>query len=176
MKQVIITAGIILSSLFAMASPPSENGKAIFIARCASCHNVNKKLTGPALAGIDERHSAEWIVNFVHSSQTLIKSGDKEAVAVFEENNKVAMPDHPDLTAADVANIIAYVKEEAKNQVKDDAPFQRPHKMMANYTPLSITKDYSIILIYFGVVALLVVSLLALVNVKSMQRDKAKNV
>ena len=96
-------------------------------------------------------------------------------VFVFEENNKVAMPDHADLTAADIASIITYIKDEAKNKVKDDSPFQRPHKMMANYTPLSITKDYSIILIYFGVVAVLVVSLLALVNVKAMQRHEVKN-
>ena len=32
----------------------SKEGKTIFSTRCAGCHNVNKTLTGPALAGVDQ--------------------------------------------------------------------------------------------------------------------------
>src|SRR4051812_17969223 len=52
---------------------PVPEGKTIFMNRCAACHNVNKKLTGPALAGVDNRHNLDWIVRFVQSSQTVIK-------------------------------------------------------------------------------------------------------
>lgn len=31
-------------------------GKTVFMSKCASCHNVLKKGTGPALAGLEERH------------------------------------------------------------------------------------------------------------------------
>jgi cytochrome c2 len=76
----------------ANATPPVEDGKTIFTARCAACHNVNKQLTGPALAGVHERRSIDWIIKFVHSSQTMVKSGDKDAVALFEKFNKIPMP------------------------------------------------------------------------------------
>src|SRR5688500_16613500 len=88
----------LLPAATALADPPAEEGKTIFAARCASCHNVNKDLTGPALAKVDERRSMEWIVSFIRSSQSLVKSGDKDAVAVFEKFNRIPMPDHPDLS------------------------------------------------------------------------------
>ena len=31
-------------------------GKALFMGKCASCHNVLKPGTGPALKGLEERH------------------------------------------------------------------------------------------------------------------------
>ena len=35
----------------------AQDGKALFSQNCASCHAVNKKLTGPALAGVEDRWS-----------------------------------------------------------------------------------------------------------------------
>ena len=67
-------------------------------------------MTGPALAGVDQRRSIDWIINFVHSSQTVIKNGDAYAVALYQKFNKVQMPDHPDLSPGDIKNIVAYIK------------------------------------------------------------------
>ena len=69
---------------------------------------------GPALAGVAERHTEDWIVHFVHSSQTVIKGGDKTAIALYEKFNKVPMPDHPDLSAENIKGILAYIKSETK--------------------------------------------------------------
>ena len=33
----------------------AQDGKALFQQNCASCHAINKKLTGPALAGVESR-------------------------------------------------------------------------------------------------------------------------
>src|SRR5206468_4896771 len=90
---------LLIPGITAFANPPSEEGKQIFTTRCAGCHNVNRILTGPALAGVDQRHSIDWIINFVHSSQTVIRGGDKQAVALFEKFNRIPMPDHPDLSS-----------------------------------------------------------------------------
>ncbi len=49
----------------------------------------------------------KWIRN----SSDLIKSGDAKAVKVFEENNKIAMTAFPQLSDADIDNIIAYTSE-----------------------------------------------------------------
>src|SRR6476660_4483018 len=112
MKIRLILFTLLLSAT-ALAAPPAEEGRAIFTARCAACHNVNKVLTGPALAGVDTRHSIDWIVNFVHSSHTVIKSGDPAAVALFNKFNHIQMPDHPDLNAAQIKNVVEYIKTEA---------------------------------------------------------------
>ena len=97
MKTRILILILFISSV-ARALPVVDEGKAIFTARCAACHNVNKIVTGPALAGVEERRSVDWIISFVHSSQTLVKSGDPTAVELFNKFNNIPMPDHPDLT------------------------------------------------------------------------------
>lgn len=150
-----------------------EDGKAIFTSRCAACHNVNKVLTGPALAGVDQRRSIEWITQFVRSSQTLIKSGDKNAVAVFNQFNNVTMPDHPDLTADNIKSIVQYIR----SQVATDAPkgpFAKPGKLQTVYLPLSVSRDYGLLIAYLMTVALLVMLLLFAVRLKSFQANTAR--
>jgi mono/diheme cytochrome c family protein len=154
----------------AKAAPPTEEGKAIFATRCASCHNINKVLTGPALAGVDERHSIDWIVAFVQSSQSLIKKGDKEALALYEKFNNIPMPDHPDLTADNIKNIVAYIKAETKAVSEEKVPFEKPAKLRPAYIPLSLKKDAGFFLGFLGVVALLIIVLLFAVQLKQYER------
>src|ERR1043165_3643962 len=94
------------------ASPPDTDGKNIFMSRCAACHNINKILTGPALAGIDQRRNIDWIISFVQSSQSVIKKGDVYATALFEKFNKIQMPNHPDLTPDNIKSVVAYIKSQ----------------------------------------------------------------
>ena len=134
--------------------------------RCAACHNVNKVLTGPALAGVDQRRSIDWIVKFVHSSQTLVKSGDKAAVELFQRFNGITMPDHPDLTAENIKSIVEYVKS-ATVSVDTKKPFAKPTKLEPYYRPLSLSRDYLIFIVYFFAVALLIFTLLLAVRSKA---------
>ena len=151
---------------------PIDPGKTIFSSRCAGCHNVNKQLTGPALAGVDERRSIEWIVNFVHSSQTMVKKGDKEAVTLYEKFNKVPMPDHSDLTEKDIKSIVEYIKSEAKPMEENKAPFARPTKKPSNAKPLSLD-DYKFFGVFLFAVGLLIAVLLFAVQVNTFQRNQA---
>ena len=41
--------------------PKVAIGKKIFQTNCASCHKLDKKLIGPALGGIADKRSAEWL-------------------------------------------------------------------------------------------------------------------
>ncbi len=86
----------------------SGNGKSLFNANCAACHKLDKKLIGPALGGVSERRSREWLQAWIHDNQALIKSGDAEAIAIFEEFNKSPMQAFPQLSEQDVDDIIAY--------------------------------------------------------------------
>ena len=136
MKNKFLVSLLFISvvGLAAHASPePPLEGKTIFMSRCAACHNVNKPLTGPALAGVDERRSIDWIINFVHSSQEMVKAGDKDAVALFEQFNRIPMPDHKDLTPENIKSIVEFIKAETVATTDSEAPFAKPPKKLAKY-------------------------------------------
>ena len=89
----------------------AQDGKALFSQNCASCHAVNKKLTGPALAGVEDRWPEKknlyaWIKN----SAAFLKTGDPYANKLYEEYNKTAMNNFPGLADADIDAILAYIK------------------------------------------------------------------
>ena len=161
----------VLFSITGIAAPPIEDGKAIFTTRCAGCHNVNKPMTGPALAGVDKRRSMDWIISFVKSSQTMVKKGDKDAVALFEKFNKIPMPDHADLTEAHIKSVVDFVKSETK-EVKEEVPFATPEKIRPNYTPISLT-DYPFFIGFLGAIGLLILVLLFAVQAGEYRRGKA---
>nr|WP_315186510.1 c-type cytochrome [uncultured Flavobacterium sp.] len=111
-----------LSSFAQDAAPAAATGgdpakgKELFNANCAACHKLDAKATGPALRGIADKYEMSWIYKWVHNSSDLIKSGDADAVKVFEENNKVPMTAFPQLSEGDIDDIVAYTstpKEEA---------------------------------------------------------------
>lgn len=86
-------------------------GKALFNANCAACHKLDSKMTGPALRGVVERHDKAWLHKWIKDSKALIASGDADAVKVFNENNKIAMTAFPQLSDADIDNILAFTSE-----------------------------------------------------------------
>jgi len=89
----------------------AAKGKELFNTNCAACHKLDAKSTGPALRGVASRREMAWIYKWVHNSSDLIKSGDADAVKVFEENNKIPMTPFPQLSEGDIDNIIAYTSE-----------------------------------------------------------------
>lgn len=102
-----------LSSLAQDAAPAAgagdpAKGKAIFNTNCAACHKLDAKATGPALRGVADKYDKEWLYKWVKNSAELIKSGDADAVKVFEANGKVPMTAFPQLSNEDIDNILAY--------------------------------------------------------------------
>ena len=171
MKLKILLPALVLSiAINALADPPVEEGKAIFISRCGSCHNVNKMVVGPALGGIDERRNMDWIVKFVQSSQSLIKTGDKDAAAVFAKFNNIPMPDHKDLTADEIKSVIKYIKSQSSTAASSETTaISKPDKLRPLYVPVSAT-DYWVFSLLLFCIALLIFSILSLVKVMEYQR------
>ncbi|WP_108866593.1 c-type cytochrome [Aquimarina aquimarini] len=83
-------------------------GEELFKSLCAACHKRYKKMTGPALFGVADKYEKEWIYSWVKNSAAMIASGDAQAIAVYEEYNKTAMNAFPQLSNADIDNIVAY--------------------------------------------------------------------
>ena len=86
-------------------------GKEIFNTNCAACHKLDAKATGPALRGVGAKYEKAWLYKWIHNSSDLIKSGDGDAVKIYEEYNKVAMTAFPQLSEVEIDNIIAYTME-----------------------------------------------------------------
>ena len=83
-------------------------GKKLFNANCAACHKLNKKAVGPALKGVSAKYDKEWLYSWIKNSAAMIKEGDAQAVAIWEEYNRTAMNAFPQLSNSDIDNIIAY--------------------------------------------------------------------
>jgi mono/diheme cytochrome c family protein len=111
-KIVFQSIALVAIVLFSNFSSSAQDGKAIFQANCASCHNPIKDATGPALQGVDKRvPSKEWIYNWVHNSAKVISSGDKYANDLYNKWNKTAMTAFPQLSNAEIDAVVKYVND-----------------------------------------------------------------
>lgn len=114
----ILSIGFLLllttsTSLFAQDADPAK-GKSLFNTHCAACHNLDRKMTGPALRGVGDKYDTEWLYSWIKNSSAMVRAGDPQAVAIFNEYNGSVMTAFPQLSDADVDDIIAYTMEPKK--------------------------------------------------------------
>ena len=105
------------TSLSAQDGDPAK-GKSLFNANCAACHQLDKKMTGPALRNVETRLAdqegldREWLYAWIRNSAGVIKSGDAYANKIYNEFGGAAMTAFPQLSDDDLNNILAYTAEE----------------------------------------------------------------
>lgn len=88
----------------------AETGQQLFQSNCAACHTIGGgRLVGPDLAGVHDKRSQKWLENFVKSSQSMVKNGDADAIAVFNEYNNIVMPDIA-LPSAQINALLEHIK------------------------------------------------------------------
>lgn len=143
MKQVIyrkltskiLYLGFILLLTFSTALNAQEGdptkGKSLFNTNCAACHQLDKKMTGPALRNVETRLAdeqgldREWLSAWIRNSSGLVKSGDAYAKKIFNEFNGTAMTAFPTLSDQDISDLLAYTAAEptapAPTQVAESA-------------------------------------------------------
>lgn len=99
-----------LSCLFGLTAN-AQDGKTLFQTNCTGCHQVNKKVTGPALAGVEDRWPDKAKLHaWIRNNAAVLQSGDKYANDLFVEYNKTPMQLFPSLTDKDIDAILAYIK------------------------------------------------------------------
>jgi len=101
------------TSIYAQDGDPVA-GKKLFNANCASCHKLDKKMTGPALRNVEARLAEDegldraWLSAWIRNSAAVIASGDAYANKIYNEYNKTAMTPYPQFEDKDINDILAY--------------------------------------------------------------------
>ena len=115
----------------------AKNGKKLFKSNCASCHKLDKKLVGPALTGVTDKYSEEWLTKWIRNNAELRASGDEDAIAIFEEYNGSVMSAFPTLSDQDIFDILQYTIEGDVKQVPTGGD------LTGGTTVVVESKDYS---------------------------------
>jgi len=107
---------LFIQFIFTFSSYSQNDGEKIFLSVCRACHTIgNGKLVGPDLVNVQNRFKQEWLIKWVKSSQKMVKSGDPEAVRIFNKYNKFPMPDNA-LTDAQIIDVLNYIKEQSPKE------------------------------------------------------------
>jgi mono/diheme cytochrome c family protein len=85
------------------------DGKAIFLGKCASCHNPS--IEKSPLAGVNMRWTGRerLLKKFIRNSAKVIRSGDAYANALYNEYDKANMTAFPTMTDAEIDAVLAYI-------------------------------------------------------------------
>ncbi|MEJ8841725.1 c-type cytochrome [Lacibacter sp. H375] len=106
-----VTLCLVFVSLLITEKLFAQDGKALFQANCASCHAVDKKLTGPALAGVEGRgpwSDRKKLYAWIHNPAGFAKT-EPYAANLIKEFGGVLMTGFPGLADAEIDAIITYI-------------------------------------------------------------------
>jgi mono/diheme cytochrome c family protein len=85
-------------------------GESLYKNNCVVCHSVGSDVVvGPGMKGVNERRTQPWLISWIRNSQALIASGDKDAIAVYNQFNKQAMPSFA-FSDDEIISILTYIK------------------------------------------------------------------
>ena len=107
LKRILLVT-LLFPSLGLSQEADIQAGKALFNSNCAACHQLNRKAVGPALRGVTEKYDREWLYSWIKNGTQMIKDGDPQAVAIWEEYNRAVMTNYPQFSNEQIDNILAY--------------------------------------------------------------------
>ncbi len=101
----------ILFFSFCFSVSLAQDGKALFQSKCASCHTVFDRMTGPALGGLTTRGpwvDKEEIYKWVHNPPGYMQTNDYTKALKNEYGSE--MTPFPALSTADIDAIVNYIE------------------------------------------------------------------
>ncbi len=122
------TLFLVFVSLFIANNSFAQDGKALFQTNCASCHAVNKKLTGPALAGVEDRgpwSDRKKLYAWIHNPAGFAKT-EPYAANLIKEFNGILMTGFPGLSEKEIDAIITYINTPAPKPTTDTPVGEQP--------------------------------------------------
>ena len=113
-RTILVSILFVLTFTFSKNTLAADDGKTLFMKNCASCHAIDKKLTGPALLGTEDRWKGNrknltaWIKN---TAAYMKATSDPYAIALYNEYNKGAMNVFDgSLDDKQIGDILDYIK------------------------------------------------------------------
>ncbi len=111
-KLTLTLLSVFVFSFVYVSAQDIAAGKAIFMGKCASCHQIGKNGTGPALAGLEERH--KWadhneLLKWINNPAGYMKN-DPYTQGLLAEY-KSMMTGFSDITLKDVDDLVAYIND-----------------------------------------------------------------
>lgn len=86
----------------------ATKGQEIFNQMCTACHKTDKKFIGPAVAGVTERRTPEWIMNMILNPDVMIQK-DPLAKKLLIEHNGSPMANQ-NLTEEEARAVLEYFR------------------------------------------------------------------
>ena len=83
-------------------------GEVVFKAKCTACHKISKKFVGPALKGVTQRRSPEWIMNMTLNPEEMIQK-DPIAKRLLAEANGAPMANQ-NITEEEARALLEYFR------------------------------------------------------------------
>ena len=83
-------------------------GETVFKAKCTACHKISKKFVGPALKGVTQRRSPEWIMNMTLNPEEMIAK-DPIAKQLLAEANGAPMANQ-NITEQEARALLEYFR------------------------------------------------------------------
>ena len=107
LKRILLVT-LLMPSLGLSQEADVQAGKSLFNTNCAACHQLNREAVGPALRGVTEKYDRDWLYSWIKNGTQMIKDGDPQAVAIWEEYNRAIMTNYPQFSNEQIDNILAY--------------------------------------------------------------------
>jgi len=87
----------------------ASRGKEVYNNLCTACHKMDKRYIGPAISGVSERRSPEWILNMILNPVEMIKK-DPIAKQLLVESNMAVMANQ-NVPEEDARAILEYFRQ-----------------------------------------------------------------
>lgn len=98
-------------------SPDVAFGKILFNANCATCHDLNKQVTGPALLGVEKRgpwSKRDELIKFTRNPGGYIPTTEYTYCLTMQFGGQI-MPSYPQLSDDNLNAVYDYIKYEGRN-------------------------------------------------------------
>ncbi len=86
----------------------ADAGKSIYNSKCTACHMAEMRMIGPALKGVYERRSPEWVLNLLLNPMEMLKE-DPIAKALLKEYNNAIMT-NSNLSEEEAKQVAEYLR------------------------------------------------------------------
>ena len=174
-KSFLLLVTFLMSANFLFAQDLAE-GKELFRANCATCHNKNMKadMTGPALGGVEERwadYPKEDLYAWIKGSQALIQNGHPKATELWAQWKPNIMQNFGNLSDAQIDNILAYVDDVYVNGVKKPGNAGDGTSLGVAADQTNYTLWYSLLAALLGFFALALARIISNLNTLAQVKD-----